>query len=320
MHHINRPVRSMLLLSLISILIFPTTVMSHARWVVDSVTPPRTSDTQLKTGPCGNIARTSRSTIFSEGQTIDLEFEETVNHPGHYRIAFSPANDLDFDYYILADNIPDVGSNNTYTQQVTIPMQTCTACTLQLIQVMTTSTNPSPATDFYYSCADIQVTAFGDSTAPPPASGVMSQPGDGQVNVSWINPASDFYQVVVLKDINPIVDAPVNGTIYTTGDMINGAEVAYVGKNSAFTAINLANDLPYYFRIFAQNPRKNYAAGVETNATPTVTATGGGGTTPGNTSSPSNSSGGGSINILFWAMLLMVRLIAMRNRLTEINI
>lgn len=272
--------------------VFPVTVLAHVRWGLDSVTPPRTNDTGLKSSPCGGAARTTRSTIFSAGQTIDLVFEETINHPGHYRIAFSPADDLNFDSYVLVDNIPDVTNNGTYTQQVTIPMQTCTACTLQLIQVMTTSPTPTPS-DYYYSCSDIQVTAPGDTTAPSPASGAMSQPGNSQVSVNWNNPASDFYQVVVLKDISPVVDSPVNGTIYANGDMINGSEVVYVGNGNAFTATALTNDLPYYFKIFAQNPRKNYAAGIETTATPTVT-----------------SSGGGAIHILFWSMLLMIRLIA----------
>ena len=116
---------------------------------------------------------------------------------------------------------------------------------------------------------------------------------------------------------------PANGTIYTTGDMINGTEVVYVGKGNAFTATSLANDLSYYFKIFTQNPRKNYATGIETTATPTASAPGGGdtGNTPGNTASTSNSDGGGgSINILFWSMLLMVSLMAKRKRSPERNI
>ena len=311
MHPVKKLSQRLILLSLVSYFFFPVTVMAHARWVIDSVTPPRTNDTGLKIEPCGGKPRTARSTIFSAGQTITLEFEETVNHPGHYRIAFSPADDLNFDSYVLVDNIPDTGSNNTYSQTVTIPMQTCTACTLQLIQVMTTSPTPAPS-DFYYSCTDIQVTAFGDTTAPSPASGVMAQPGDGQVNVNWDNPASDFYQVVVLKDISPIVDTPVNGTIYTAGEMINGSEVAYAGSGSGFTATALANDLAYYFKVFVQNPRKNYAMGVEASATPTATSSGGGntGNTPSGNESPDG--GGGSIHVLFWSLLFAVRLLAKR--------
>jgi hypothetical protein len=312
---LNRTLPTLLLLAIIYTLIIPTTAMAHVRWVIDSVTPPRTNDTGLKTKPCGGAARTNRSTIFTAGQTIELEFEETINHPGHYQIAFSPADDLNFDLpdNILVDNILDVTNNGTYAQQVTIPMQVCSACTLQLIQVMTTSPSPLPG-DYYYSCSDIQITSPGDTTAPLSVSSVMSQQGDTQVTLNWNNPSADFYQVVVLKDISPIMDTPINGTLYAEGDMINGSEVVYVGKGSTFIETSLANDLPYYFKIFAQNPRKNYAAGIETNVTPSASAPGGGstGNTPGNTGNPDNSGGGGSIHVLFWFLLLMIRLIASR--------
>ena len=317
MNHSTRiPTHSFLFL-IICIFFTPTTVLAHARWVIDSVTPPRTNDTGLKVDPCGGKPRTTRSTIFSAGQTIELEFEETVNHPGHYRIAFSPANDLNFDSYVLIDNIPDTTNNGAYTQQVTIPMEVCSACTLQLIQVMTTSATPLPG-DYYYSCTDIQITSPGDTTAPLPIASISSQEGDGQVTVNWSNPTSDFYQVVVLKSISPITDTPNNGALYSTGDMINSSQVVYVGNDNTFTAGALTNDLPYYFKVFAQNPRKNYASGVETNATPTATATGGGstGNTPGNTGSPDNSGGGGSLHLLFWSLFLLVRLTAKRKIFT----
>ena len=233
-------------LVVIIFIITPLTAQAHARWVLDSVTPPRSNDTGLKTEPCGNIARTTRSTIFSAGQTIELEFEETVNHPGHYRIAFSPENDLFFDDVnnILVDNIPDTTNNGRYTQTITIPMQTCTACTLQLIQVMTTSTSPQPS-DFYYSCTDIQITGVGDMTPPLTVSNVNSQAGDQSANLTWSNPVDDFYQVVVLKDITPISVTPANGTIYQPGDMLNGTEVVYVGNSNSFNVTSLANNRDY---------------------------------------------------------------------------
>ena len=317
MNHIIRIPPPSFLFLIICISLIPTSVLAHARWVIDSVTPPRTNDTGLKVDPCGGKPRTTRSTIFSAGQTVELEFEETVNHPGHYRIAFSPANDLNFDSYVLVDNIPDTTNNGAYTQQVTIPMEVCSACTLQLIQVMTTSATPLPG-DYYYSCTDIQITSPGDTTAPLPIASISSQEGDGQVTVNWSNPTSDFYQVVVLKSISPITDTPNNGALYSTGDMINSSKVVYVGNDNTFTAGALTNDLPYYFKVFAQNPRKNYASGVETNATPTATATGGGstGNTPGNTGSPDNSGGGGSLHLLFWSLFLLVRLTAKRKIFT----
>ena len=291
MTNINRILQFSILVAIIALTILPTSVLAHARWVIGSVTPPRTNDTGLKVDPCGGKPRTARSTIFSAGQTIEVEFEETVNHPGHYRIAFSPADDLNFDSYVLVDNIPDTTNTGSYKQEITIPMQICSACTLQLIQVMTTNTNPQPG-DYYYSCTDIQITDPGDSTAPLPVNNITPQEGDSQVTLNWSNPASDFYQVIILKDTSPILDIPTDGVIYTAGDLINGTEVAYVGNASAFTATSLTNDTPYYFKVFSQNPRKNYADGVETNATPIASTTGGGG-----------------INVFFLFSLLLIRAI-----------
>lgn len=291
--------------------LLPTQALAHARWVIDSVTPPRSNDTGLKTAPCGGIARTTRSAIFTAGQTIELEFEETVNHPGHYRIAFSPANDQNFDSYVLVDNILDVTNNGRYTQVVTIPNEICSACTLQLIQVMTTDPNPQP-NDFYYSCTDIQITNAGDLTAPLPVTSVMNQANDGEVDLSWTNPADDFYQVVILKSTSPIFDVPTNGFTYTAGNTVNGIDVVYVGNSNNYTATGLTNDIAYYFKVFAQNPRKNYAGGIETSATPTASTVGGGsggtGTQPGD-SSPANS-GGGSFDWVFLLLVLSIRLLA----------
>lgn len=302
---------ALLLLAMLLILI-PSSVMAHVRWAIGSVTPPRTNDTGLKVNPCGGVARTARSTIFSAGQTIEVQFQETINHPGHYRIAFSPADDLNFDSYVLLDNIPDTTNTGFYSLEITIPVEICSACTLQLIQVMTTSPTPAPG-DYYYSCSDIQITNSGDMTPPLPVDSLQAQNGNSQVTLNWNNPVDDFYQVVVLKDINPISDTPVNGEIYSAGATINTAQVVYVGNGNGFSASSLTNDTPYYFKVFSQNPRKNYASGVEISSTPTSTSTGGGGNTggqPGNMNEPD--SGGGALNILFLSLILIIRVISSR--------
>src|SRR5262245_6303017 len=49
--------------------------------------PPRVTD--LKEGPCGKAGsvRGSNVTVFEPGATITVTWQETVAHPGHYRIA-----------------------------------------------------------------------------------------------------------------------------------------------------------------------------------------------------------------------------------------
>lgn len=152
-------------------LILTTSALAHARWKLGSaITPPRTNATGLKTGPCGGAARTSTPRAFMPGQTITVEWEETINHPGYYRVAFAEKDDQGFDANILAPMVVDnqndpvtQGQEHQFTTTVTLPSTLCTGCTLQLIQYMTESDPPST----YFSCTDIQITADGKPVAVP---------------------------------------------------------------------------------------------------------------------------------------------------------
>lgn len=135
--------------------------------------PPRTSE--QKAGPCGatGSTRSANVTAFAAGETITVEWNETVGHPGHYRIAFdddgndafqNPSTPDDNFAFTLVDQITDRDGETHYTQTVTLPSTPCANCTLQLMQVMTTAV---PYNSFYYQCADITI---GD--APP---------GDGDI-------------------------------------------------------------------------------------------------------------------------------------------
>jgi len=132
--------------------------------------PPRTVD--QKEGPCGKTGsvRGTNVTTFQPGEMITVKWNETVDHPGHYRIAFDDAGNDDFrNPNNPNDNFPSTmvepiadKAGGMYTQQITLPMEPCTSCTLQLMQVMTTSV---PYNSFYYQCADIVIA--GDPVAPP---------------------------------------------------------------------------------------------------------------------------------------------------------
>ena len=144
-------------------------VAAHARWDLNGIVKPRTADRGLKIDPCDGAPRTTTPATFTPGQTITVSFEETVNHTSYYRIAFSPANDQGFNSNILLDNIQDNKNAETplphfFSAIITLPMQACDACTLQLIQVMTDS---NPISN-YYSCSDIKLVDGGGTTPPPP--------------------------------------------------------------------------------------------------------------------------------------------------------
>ncbi|MCK6548087.1 lytic polysaccharide monooxygenase [Myxococcota bacterium] len=144
-----------------------------------------------KEGPCGRAGgtRTTNVTTFRPGETITVSWRETIDHPGHYRIAFDadgvddlvdPASydDRYTNAAVLLDGIPNE-DDHEYSVEVTLPDVECSNCTLQLVQVMTDKAPYVIGTnDLYYQCADLVLAA--DGTTPPP---VTTQPGGGCVAV-----------------------------------------------------------------------------------------------------------------------------------------
>jgi MYXO-CTERM domain-containing protein len=125
------------------------------------------ADPNQKTGPCGNNGPRGEPTQLEPGATIVVEWDETIDHPGHFRISFDDdgtdfVDPTGYDDYttdpatLLEGNIPDDGSS-TFSQQVTLPYIECDNCTLQLIQVMTDKPpwGPDGGLDLYYRCADL---------------------------------------------------------------------------------------------------------------------------------------------------------------------
>ncbi|MEZ4367575.1 MAG: SCE4755 family polysaccharide monooxygenase-like protein [Kofleriaceae bacterium] len=134
---------------------------------------PRSSD--QKAEPCGLAGGTrgTNVTTFAPGETITVTWDEPVDHPGHYRISFDDDGDDDFvnpsmpddDFATtLVDQIVDRVGGGAYSQQVTLPDVECEACTLQLVQIMTTSV---PYDSFYWQCADLRLARAGDPDPEP---------------------------------------------------------------------------------------------------------------------------------------------------------
>lgn len=147
---------------LVGALFVSTVTFAHARLKYPA---PRNNNSGIKVGPCG-VAKTNTPTVFTSGQTITVSWEETIDHPGHYRVAYSagsPAPDNDFDQNILANNINNpAGEQALQSVSITLPNLACSNCTLQLIQVMTNTNPPSN----YYSCADFALVAPPDAGTP----------------------------------------------------------------------------------------------------------------------------------------------------------
>jgi hypothetical protein len=168
----------------------------------------------LKTGPCGveGGQRTEDVTYFEPGETIEVQWNEYIHHPGHYRISFDAEGDDGFvdpatmmELYsndaVLLDGIPDQGRDEPYySATVTLPDVTCDNCTLQVIQVMYDKPPyTTPGNDIYYQCADLVLKVEGAPDASVGAGGAdgaggtgIAEPGSSGCNtsshgnVSWV--------------------------------------------------------------------------------------------------------------------------------------
>lgn len=181
----------------LALLLVPASVSAHA---VLTYPPPRLggfAGSNLKMRPCGrgtNDPRSSTVTTLTAGQTITVTWQETIPHPGFFRISFDSDGMDDFvdpprrapyltdSPTVLADNLhpqePGLRLGQTYSAEITLPNVPCTNCTLQLIQFMRDKfvegqedQDPDPNDDIYYSCADI-ILVEDPNNPPDPDAGV----------------------------------------------------------------------------------------------------------------------------------------------------
>ncbi|MCC6554101.1 MAG: lytic polysaccharide monooxygenase [Polyangiaceae bacterium] len=166
---------------------------------IELMYPPPRHPLDLKVGPCGvaNDSRGDNITYLEPGAAITVTWDETIDHPGHYRIMFAedgsdfpvPAafddsctpGDVTNGVHCLADPIEDLPNGPSYTHDVTLPDIECQNCTLQLIQMMTDKAPYGDGNDIYYSCADLVLGAGagGSGAGTTSSSGTTSSGGGG---------------------------------------------------------------------------------------------------------------------------------------------
>lgn len=133
---------------------------------------PRSPSDGLKIGPCGGVPPGTPNLI-AVGSTITVVWNETIDHPGYFRIAWSPPGDQGFEQNVLLDHIQDQVCTSPpceYRADVTLPDQPCQGCALQIIQFMGTAAPYSP----YFSCADVDLvdpSEIPDAGVPLPDAG-----------------------------------------------------------------------------------------------------------------------------------------------------
>jgi uncharacterized protein (TIGR03382 family) len=170
-----------------------------ASWIVeDALGNPQ------KDAPCGGENAgipTGAVTTYRAGSTIEVEWQETVGHPGHFRIALARDRDDLLDpsvvtsngdgmtgvslsaeisdppvYPVLMDGLFPRGvalrpMGDPHVVSVRLPDMTCERCTLQVLQFMA---NHIPDF-FYHHCADVQIVGA-DEDVPDEGIVMVSQP------------------------------------------------------------------------------------------------------------------------------------------------
>jgi hypothetical protein len=176
-----------LALSLVAIAPYP----AHAHFVLRSPASWRVQDGlggPQKLGPCGNEGaggETGIVTAYAPGETITITFDETIYHPGHYRVALAvndrselpdpppvsegatpcgsvPIADAPA-FPVLADGalVHTAPFPEPQSVRVTLPSDlTCARCTLQVLEFMSNHGLPC----FYYHCADISIRAGAETS------------------------------------------------------------------------------------------------------------------------------------------------------------
>jgi hypothetical protein len=174
-----------------------TTVSAHfklispASWIVEDMR----GDPQ-KIAPCGGTMAdagtpTNAVTKVQGGQKLHIEVDETIFHPGHYRIALartraglppdpevttqqtekgprsvSAAIATNPQPPVLADGLWPHTERPTakWTTDIDIPNISCEKCTLQIIEFMANHPGVREGGFSYHHCADLQITA--DASKP----------------------------------------------------------------------------------------------------------------------------------------------------------
>ena len=175
-------------------------LLEPASWVVEN-----DLGNPQKPGPCGGtegagVTATHAVTPVQGGQKLHIKVQETVYHPGHYRIALAvnSRDELPADPEVLTRDT-DKGPRSVsakienppkipvladglwqHTAKATAPFETdvlipninCSACTLQIVEFMAEHAYNNPGGYSYHHCAVLNIKA--DSAKPidkdwPPA-------------------------------------------------------------------------------------------------------------------------------------------------------
>lgn len=113
-------------------------------------------------------------------------------------------------------------------------------------------------------------------TTPTNITGLSLTPGNGQITVSWTNPACLDEVMIVAKASSSIIATPTgDGSLYTanlafgSGTAFDGGHVVYKGAASPQTITGLTNGTTYFVKVFTRRGT-TWTSGVESSAVPAI--------------------------------------------------
>jgi hypothetical protein len=199
--------RSSVLVLAVPLLALPVTAQAHFTLLAP---PPASNSTDGGKGsaPCGPTSMPSNVvTTVMGGSKLMLKVNETVAHPGFYRVALSiksrtelPADNVVKNdggmilppagpgesasavyqdppvFPVLADNLwPHTSAMAMFSTEITLPNVNCDKCTLQVIEFMA-----KHGPDYFYRhCADLKITADPSKPIFDPTAGSGAGGGSG---------------------------------------------------------------------------------------------------------------------------------------------
>ena len=146
-----------------------------------------------KTGPCGGGIATGIVTPLQGGTALTMTWDETVPHPGHFRIALDADENGSDDFSVPADEndmvvqgnivayVPDNGGDS-FEHTFVLPNVDCEPCVIQLLQIMTDKLGDgfTDGGDIYHWCADITLTSMEGAGGGNPVTTTGTGAGGGQ--------------------------------------------------------------------------------------------------------------------------------------------
>ncbi|HYX33807.1 MAG TPA: hypothetical protein VE954_11895 [Oligoflexus sp.] len=94
---------------------------------------------------------------------------------------------------------------------------------------------------------------------------------DSSLILNWTGSGSTS-GFLILRSTSAVTSTPTNGTVYTAGNTIGSATVAYVGATNQYTNTGLTNNTVYHYKIFAYDATTTYSTGTAVSAKPQVCA------------------------------------------------